>query len=467
MICRGKFIKGLRTILLIILLSIVIINLYPVHAYSVETAFSDVKSSDYYFEAVQEMAKKGYVKGYGDSTFRPKNNITVAESLTILFRLSGIEIFKSEEPKYWYSDVLDMAINLNIVPEDVNPNDLATRLNISKYIVNLYKLDVSNTTVKNVFADCNLLIANTMYQYGIFIGAPYISADGKEVRLFLPNDNITRGDLCQVLYRLNELIPNPYNEKIVLGEYIINPNPFLKEDYLTIFKYLGENGELEIAIPYVYGLDDVYQYLQIRRNIINAFEETFSLYPEYFSFTPTLNIKREINLDKTGNILITLSNENISNDDLVIMRKDFDLECLSIVDTLFENDILNEEMSEEEKISVLFYYVVTHNSYDTSYSINSFTGYGAAIEGKAVCQGYTAMFNKLCRLLGMDVLGVSGNILSSNESHMWSKIRDEETGIWYYYDTTFADPIPNIEGYCDFSYFHLTSEEILIDRVEI
>ena len=105
-----------------------------------------------------------------------------------------------------------MAINLNIVPEDVNPNDLATRLNISKYIVNLYKLDVSNTTVKNVFADCNLLIANTMYQYGIFIGAPYISADGKEVRLFLPNDNITRGDLCQVLYRfLSEFINCPDN----------------------------------------------------------------------------------------------------------------------------------------------------------------------------------------------------------------------------------------------------------------
>ena len=67
----------------------------------------------------------------------------------------------------------------------------------------------------------------------------------------------------------------------------------------------------------------------------------------------------------------------------------------------------------------------------------------------------------------MDVVGVSGNILSSNESHMWSKIRDEETGIWYYYDTTFADPIPNIEGYCDFSYFHLTSDEIFKDRVEI
>ena len=85
--CQKYFIR----VTALVILSIIIINLFNINVYGADT-FSDVKSSDYYYEAVQEMADKGYVNGYGDTTFRPKNNITMAESLTLLFRLANYEI---------------------------------------------------------------------------------------------------------------------------------------------------------------------------------------------------------------------------------------------------------------------------------------------------------------------------------------------------------------------------------------
>ncbi|WP_352419482.1 hypothetical protein [Proteiniborus sp.] len=54
--------------------------------------------------------------------------------------------------------------------------------------------------------------------------------------------------------------------------------------------------------------------------------------------------------------------------------------------------------------------------YDRSYSPESFTGYGAAINKEAVCQGYTALYNILCKIVGIEVQGVPG-IVNGEEHH--------------------------------------------------
>jgi hypothetical protein len=53
-------------------------------AASAQVTFPDVKSKDWYYEYVQKAAKLGIVKGYEDSTFKPANEITAAESLKIM-----------------------------------------------------------------------------------------------------------------------------------------------------------------------------------------------------------------------------------------------------------------------------------------------------------------------------------------------------------------------------------------------
>ena len=49
------------------------------------TDFNDI--SDYAVSAVKAMSEKGYINGYEDGTFRPKNPATRAETAKILYSI--------------------------------------------------------------------------------------------------------------------------------------------------------------------------------------------------------------------------------------------------------------------------------------------------------------------------------------------------------------------------------------------
>jgi hypothetical protein len=53
---------------------------------SSDTAFSDVKTGQWYTHAVAAAAKKGWIRGYEDHTFRPNNVISREEMAVILVR---------------------------------------------------------------------------------------------------------------------------------------------------------------------------------------------------------------------------------------------------------------------------------------------------------------------------------------------------------------------------------------------
>ena len=48
--------------------------------------FSDVKAGSWYAPYVQWASKQGLVKGYEDGTFKPEQNVTREEMVTMLFR---------------------------------------------------------------------------------------------------------------------------------------------------------------------------------------------------------------------------------------------------------------------------------------------------------------------------------------------------------------------------------------------
>ena len=181
-----------------------------------------------------------------------------------------------------------------------------------------------------------------------------------------------------------------------------------------------------------------------------------------------LNIKREIHYYNSGSIILTLSNENIVSEDILKMRGEFNMFCLDIVQQLYAYDVINENTSDIDKAKTFFEYVALHCDYDLNYGINSYTGYGAAIEGLAVCQGYTAMFNNLCRIEGIDVKGISGRILTTDEPHMWTSITIPDSNTVIYCDVTFGDPIlgEGFEDNIDMKYFNISYEELMQDRIE-
>lgn len=455
--CRVLNRKRFLSALCILLTFSFMINPFAKNVYAV-TIFPDLKLTDYYYNAICDMYQLGVVMGYEDGEFKPRNNVTYAEVFTMLFYLVGLNIESNENSENWYSEVMNKAIEMELVPPDVKPNSYATRVDVARFVVALYELDISKTVLKNIFLDTNSIYVNTLYQNQVIAGV--IMEDGLK---YLPNNFITRGDFCVILRKANEFLKSPYPPLIKVGKYRIEQNPSSMNSMLKIMETLGESGKLSITIPYTEGLNSYSFYSDIKEKIIDAYLIYFSIRPEYFSFTPNFTIQREINEDGSGNLVLKLSNADINDSTINIMRTNFSSICELIVQSLYNMGELTYDMTEKEKVRVLYEYVILHTQYDLGYDVLSFTGYGAAVEGKAVCQGYVAFFNELCRYAGIKAEGVAGKIIGSNEAHIWSKVYADEE--WIYCDVTFGDPVPDEPGVCNFGYFDISYENLMVDRV--
>src|SRR5207249_601992 len=66
-------------------------------------SFSDVRPSDYFYEAVQYLYCHGVIGGYPDGTFRPWNAVTVGQAAKLEVLGFGIPIYVPPTP--WFCDI--------------------------------------------------------------------------------------------------------------------------------------------------------------------------------------------------------------------------------------------------------------------------------------------------------------------------------------------------------------------------
>lgn len=99
--------------------------------------FADIKEGTWYFNAINKAAEMGYINGYKeDGTFRPSNNISYAESCTIMVNLLG---YGNEVEGEWPSNFTNKAKELGIVSglsSDIDASYKMTRGEISVMLVN-------------------------------------------------------------------------------------------------------------------------------------------------------------------------------------------------------------------------------------------------------------------------------------------------------------------------------------------
>jgi len=109
-----------------------------------ENRFSDIKEGAWYYNAINKVAELGYINGYKeDSTFRPSNNITYAESCAIIVNILG---YNDELVGDWPNNVINKALELGIC-EGLNELDSShkmTRGEISVMLVNSMNIKVKN-----------------------------------------------------------------------------------------------------------------------------------------------------------------------------------------------------------------------------------------------------------------------------------------------------------------------------------
>ncbi len=121
--------------------------------------FKDVEKGKWYYPYVERAAAAGLVKGYPDGTFRPNNNVTNAEAITMALRAlnkygspekSVSDTFNDVDPGKWYYSIIEGALQEGLFPNDTDalnvivpnghlePNSPATRGKVAVWIWQAY-----------------------------------------------------------------------------------------------------------------------------------------------------------------------------------------------------------------------------------------------------------------------------------------------------------------------------------------
>ena len=102
---------------------------------------------------------------------------------------------------------------------------------------------------------------------------------------------------------------------------------------------------------------------------------------------------------------------------------------------------------------------------------NEQNAYGALVDGRAVCEGYSRAFQLLCSEMGITCVSVNGTAEDESDdgdgNHIWNAVQlDDE---WYYVDVTWNDFQPNSDEYQlteieKHLYFNITTDKLLEDH---
>jgi len=252
--------------------------------------------------------------------------------------------------------------------------------------------------------------------------------------------------LCGIVYTNRETIINFFsaffygNETAIFGE----PNEYYKN---SDYKFVQNTSNL-----YPNNKQDILNiiYSTLNRGIDNV---TFYCGDTYTSCMDDVNeiADSSIYLSTINNLVHPFNSYknihfSISNYGKVSIEvsKVYDAEKISLINSKMDqimSSIINDSMSNYDKILAFHDYIVNNTYYDSSISDagqvpegnNSNNAYGVLYEGKAICSGYSDVMAVFLSRLGIDNYKISSDI------HVWNLVNID--GVWKHIDATWDDPV--------------------------
>lgn len=119
-------------------------------------------------------------------------------------------------------------------------------------------------------------------------------------------------------------------------------------------------------------------------------------------------------------------------------------------------------MSDYDKVKFVNDFIVKNTVYGTdTISASPHSAYAALKEGKAVCQGYALLVQKMLVGLGVESKYVVGEV--DTGGHAWNLVKVD--GQWYHLDTTWNDPLPDRPNTVSYKYFLVNDKIMKLDHV--
>lgn len=183
---------------------------------SVSADFSDVSTAHTHYAAITSLVEQDILQGYEGGTFQPGNEVNRAEALKIILLGTGVEVtgestagilFSDVSEDDWFFDYVSTAVSLGIIQgyDDgtFKPEQTVNRAEAMKMLLAAAEVEVSGEQGSAAFLDTPVSAWFSGYSsYAKTWNIEPPQTDG----LWHPEDAITRANLAEMVYRLQETV---------------------------------------------------------------------------------------------------------------------------------------------------------------------------------------------------------------------------------------------------------------------
>ena len=444
-----------------------------------QAAFADVPSNAYYKSAVDWAVSEGITSGKDSSHFAPSGVCTRAQTVTFLWRAVGSPARRSLCPytdvkstDYYYDAVCWASlhgITSGVSATEFAPNKPVTRAQVASFLHRV----AARPSAKDGgnFSDVN---SSAYYAEAVRWAASKGITTGTSTTTFSPNKGCTRAEIVTFLYRSKNIsddttttpvepatpVPPTQDETKIEIPAKQPTNEIKREDLDTSGPNTVDEGDSVGAyyamLEGLKQLEDEVDISKYRLWTTDALVAASSAYADAthincLSETDSTRINAIVN-ENTHRVSAVRFDYGFQNSTLEQMRQENKAFWKKIKEIVAQET--NAQMSDYEKAKALHDYLVLNNEYDMRlYSGTlpgtSYSAYGALMKQTSVCAGYAWAYQLLLEEAGVPSEYVTGE--TTRGAHGWNVIQID--GEWYHVDTTWDDPIPDQKGRVRYDYF--------------
>lgn len=411
----------------------------------------DVTPDKWFYGDVTRLISEGVVHGYPDGNFYPDRDISNAEFVKILINSAGYSIDTPVSDRIftdsWATEYLSLAHMLGIITdEDLEsgfiPEAPITRAAMTRMTVTALAVDPA--PIDDPFSDGSDDYAKAAHRLYLIRGIP--GKDGRPI--YNGGGHATRSEAAAVAIRIIDYTADPYAffKDAVLENAESN---VLNTEYelLDLFHVLNREFMTEFTFRTDLPIDVWTPYYRTANTVYLEYFYSSSLDCTYRPGSNTYKLKLLYDRD-------------------VDTLKKFRSEASEAADRVIA-DMINADMTPMERIKAIHDYIVMYCEYDyvnyvdDTIPLESRIAYGPLNAHIAVCQGYAAAFNLLCKRAGIRSTVISGISPASPDLHAWNMVLLD--GERLFVDTTHDDPVADSNEGISHKYFLLTEEEMLVN----
>ena len=209
--------------------------------------------------------------------------------------------------------------------------------------------------------------------------------------------------------------------------------------------------------------------------VLTVFQKVLADYPQYFYVSKSCMVAYGTKKSKIRAVALRYTDGNTTDEFDKRMRlvnaadRNLINQKIELVNSKIEPVVsgIDGNMKDVLKEKIIHDYVAKTVTYDSTTAANiknlgttlphSFDIYGAIVENRAVCEGYSKLFQYLCYLVGINSNQATGTADGGN--HMWNTVLID--GKWYQVDVTWDDG----DEFTGYNYFNLTTDSIGKDHI--